>query len=206
VIRLLQDLPSREDAQEAARRELENRAYDEARPPWTYRALMWVVDKIGEALSKAGGVPGGRFGVLLILAVVALLVAVVVVRLRPALRTATTDDLLFDGDQVLTAAQHRLAADAAAASGDFAEAVRERLRAVVRGLEESGVLDPRPGRTALEISAEASRSVPGLAEPLRRGAVAFERIWYGGHTADASAYAVLVAVDEQVDRTVLVRR
>jgi hypothetical protein len=197
VIPLLQDLPGRDEARDAARQELERREYDEARPSLTYRALSWVIDKIQEGLAHAAGVPGGRLGVLLIVLVVGLLVAVLVVRLRPSMRTAVSADL-FEGAQVLTAAQHRQAADAAALRGDHAEAVRERLRAVVRSLEERGILDPRPGRTALEVSAEAAKSMPLLAEPLRRGAVAFERIWYGGQGADASAYAVLVAVDDEV--------
>jgi hypothetical protein len=205
VIPLLQDLPGRDEARDAARQELERREYDEARPSLTYRAISWVIEKIQEALDHASSVPGGRLGVLLILLVAGLLVAVVVVRLRPSMRTPLSADL-FEGAAVLTAAQHRQAADAAAARGDHAEAVRERLRAVVRSLEERGILDQRPGRTALEVSAEAAKTVPALAEPLRRGAVTFERIWYGGQPADASAYAVLVAVDNEVSGARLTRR
>lgn len=202
---LLQDLPGRDEARQAARHELERREYDEARPSLTYRAINWVIGKIQEALAHAGSVPGGRLGVLLILLIAGLLVAVVVVRLRPSLRTPLSADL-FEGTQVLTAAQHRQAAEAAASRGDYAEAVRERLRAVVRSLEERGILDPRAGRTALEVSAEAAKTVPALAEPLRRGAVTFERIWYGGQPADPSAYAVLVAVDDEVSGARLSRR
>lgn len=205
MIPLLQDLPGRDEAREAARRELERRQYDEARPSLTYRAIQWVIEKIEEALSHAAGVPGGRLGVLLMLLVAGLLVTVVVIRLRPSLRAPSSADL-FEGTRVLTAAQHRQAADAAALRGDHAEAVRERLRAVVRSLEERGILDPRPGRTALEVSAEAAKTVPALAEPLRRGAVTFERIWYGGQPADPSAYAVLVAVDDEVSGARLARR
>ncbi|MCW2544873.1 MAG: hypothetical protein JWM40_2425 [Frankiales bacterium] len=193
----LKDLPGRGDAQDAARRELEKRAYDEAKPPLTYRVIMWVVDKIQELLGKAAGVPGGRLGVLLIVLVVGLLVAVVVVRVRPSLRNPHTDELFGTG-HVRTAAEHRSLAESAVARGDFAEAVRERLRAVVRQLEERGVLDPRPGRTAIEISTETARTLPALADPLRRAATTFEQIWYGGRTADASDYAVLVGVDDAV--------
>ena len=193
----LRDLPGRDQAQEAARRELEKRAYDEARPPLTYRIVSWLLGKAQELLGKAAGVPGGKLGVLLIVLVAGLLVAVVVVRLRPSLRTATSDELFGTG-KVLTAAEHRALAESAAARGDLDEAVRERLRAVVRQLEERGVLDPRPGRTAIEISTETARSLPALAEPLRRAATTFEQIWYGGRAADPTDYAVLVAVDEQV--------
>jgi hypothetical protein len=192
-----QDLPGRDEAREAARRELEKSDYDEAKPPLTYRLIMWVIDKIQELLSHAAGVPGGGLGVLLMVVVVGLLVAVVVVRLRPTMRNPHTDELFGTG-HVRTAAEHRVLAESAVARGDFAEAVRERLRAVVRQLEERGVLDPRPGRTAIEISTETARSLPALADPLRRAATTFEQIWYGGRRADSSDYAVLVGVDDLV--------
>ncbi|MBO0853971.1 MAG: hypothetical protein J2P18_09400, partial [Nocardia sp.] len=44
------------------------------------------------------------------------------------------------------AAQHRAAAESAAGRADFDAAVRERFRAVVRGLEQGGVLDVRRSR------------------------------------------------------------
>jgi hypothetical protein len=194
------DLPGRDEAQEAARRELERRAYDEARPPWTARLIQWVLDKLSELLASASGLPGGGLGVALLVLLVGILVAIAVARLRPTVRDPRSGDL-FGAGHLLTAAEHRDLADAAAAQGDYAEAVRERLRAVVRHLEERGLLDPRPGRTAAEVSREAGRTVPALVEPLGRAATTFERIWYGGQVADASSYAVLVEVDRVVGQT-----
>jgi len=46
--------------------------------------------------------------------------------------------------------------------------------------------------------------VPSLSEPLRRGVTVFDEVWYGGRTADASSYAVLVEVDRLVGATRLV--
>jgi hypothetical protein len=40
--------------------------------------------------------------------------------------------------------------------------------------------------------------VPAVADDLRRAAVVFDEIWYGGRTADASSYAFLVEVDDRV--------
>lgn len=40
--------------------------------------------------------------------------------------------------------------------------------------------------------------MPALAEDLRRAALLFDEIWYGGRTADASSYAVLVQVDDKI--------
>ena len=69
------------------------------------------------------------------------------------------------------------AADAHAARGEWADAVRERLRAVVRSLEERAVLDERPGRTADEAAAEAGTALPTCADDLRRSARLFDDIW-----------------------------
>ena len=55
----------------------------------------------------------------------------------------------------------------------FDEAVRERMRGLVRGLEERAVLEPRPGRTAGEAARGRTRRGAGRAGrsgPLRRGA------------------------------------
>lgn len=82
-------------------------------------------------------------------------------------RTATSANTLFD-DGIRSAADHRTAAEAHAAAGRWTEAVQERMRAVVRSLEERTLLDPRPGRTADEAAAEASVSLPDHAdEPAR---------------------------------------
>jgi hypothetical protein len=85
--------------------------------------------------------------VLLLLLLVGGLLAVVLTRVGPIARTKR-ERPLFEGARQLSAADHRSLADRAAAEGRFADAVRERLRAVVRELEARGVLDPRPGRTA----------------------------------------------------------
>lgn len=206
MLPLLIDLPGRDGAREAARHELDKQAYQDARPSATTRAIKWLWNKVSELLDSAtGSVPGGRIGVVLIGLLVVLLIAVVVVRLRPSIRDHRSDDI-FGGGHVLTADEHRSLAEAAAARGAFDEAVRERLRAVVRELEERGVLDSRPGRTAAEVSLEAGRAVPELVTPLRRGATTFEQIWYGGQAADASSYAVLVEVDRVVGQARLAAR
>lgn len=202
----LAELPGRDAARDAAERELRKRTYDEAQPPLINRALAWVFEKVQELLaSAAGSVPGGQLGVLLILLLVALIVGLVVVRLRPTMRSPHSAEL-FGSGQMLTAAEHRDRAENAAAAGDLAEAVRERLRAVVRSLEERGVLDARPGRTAAEVSAEAGRVIPALTASLHRGATVFEQIWYGGQVADATSYQVLVEVDTTVQATRMVPR
>jgi hypothetical protein len=198
------DLPGRDEARDAARRELSRPAYREAQPPWYLRLLLWLKDKLNELLARASEqVPGGGWGLLVLSLLVALLVAVVVVRLRPTTRSAG-GMALFEGTTGLTAAEHRARAERAASAGDYAEAVQERFRAVVRELESRGVLDVRPGRTADEVAREAGTALPVLADGLMRGARLFDDVRYGGRAGDEPAYRVVVELDEQVLRTRLV--
>lgn len=201
----LAELPGRDEARDAARRELADHAYREAQPPWYLRLLDWVLGRANDLLGEATArVPGGGWGLLVLVLLVGLLIAVVLVRLRPATRVARDLGGLFDGAVALTAAEHRDRAERAAAGGDHVAAVCERFRAVVRELEDRGVLDPRPGRTADEVAREAGLALPELAAPLSRGAELFDEVRYGGHPADASAYALVVALDDQVQRARLV--
>ncbi len=190
---------SREAARDAARDELSRPEYDAAQPPLLIRLAGRAVRALLDLLDgAAGAVPGGYVGLLVLALLVALLVAVVLGRVRPGGADRSGGRVpLFAGSEVLSAAQHRVLAEAAAAEGRWADAVRERLRAVVRDLEARGVLDPRPGRTAGEVARDAGVAVPAVADDLRRAAVLFDEVWYGGRTADAASYAVLVEVDQR---------
>jgi hypothetical protein len=91
-------------------------------------------------------------------------------------------------------------ADRLAAEGRYAEAVRERLRAMVRELVERRVIEHRPGWTVGELAAEAGRARPAIDPPLRSATDVFSELWYGqrparpehdarmrGHAADLHA-------------------
>lgn len=202
ALRLL-ELPGRDEAREAAREELSRRAYEEARPPLLQRLLSWVFDKLNDLLGEAtASVPGGAWGVLVLGLLLALLVGVVLTRLRPARRLGEHE--VFEVGRVLSAAEHRAAADAAAARGDHHLAVTERFRAVVRELESRGVVEPRPGWTADEVARAGGAAVPAVAQPLATAATLFDEVRYGGRPAGTETYARLVALDTQVTQARLV--
>jgi hypothetical protein len=188
----------RDAAQQAAREELAKQVYQEAGPGLTERFLRWLVDTATDLLDGAAGVsPGGKLGALVVLLL--LVAAAIAVRrqLGPVRRAAGGDQPLFAGAE-RSAAEHRRAADAHAAAGEWAEAVRERLRGVVRDLEERGVLEPRPGRTADEAATEAGAVLPACAGALRAGARIFDDVWYGGRPGTPNADDELRALDQAV--------
>ena len=188
----------RDEAAQLAREELAKQVYRDAGPGLVERLVRWLLEQAGRLLDGAAGVsPGGYSGLVVVLLLVAAAVVAVRLKVGPLGRRAAREEALFVG-RTRTAAQHRAAADAHAAAGAWAEAVRDRLRAVVRSLEERAVLDERAGRTADEAAADAGRALPSCAAGLRAAAVLFDEIWYGGRPAGPESYAALRDLDAQV--------
>ncbi|WP_329367671.1 DUF4129 domain-containing protein [Streptomyces sp. NBC_01483] len=191
----------RDPAREAAKRELSKRIYHENDPSPVQRALnaFWDwVDKLFGAASTA--TPGGALGLVVIVVAVLAVVAALWWRLGTPHRTPTSSAALFD-DRPRSAAEHRAAAEAHAAQGHWNQAVQERMRAVVRSLEERALLDPRPGRTADEAAAEAGRTLPSHTDRLRAAARDFDEVTYGGRAAGSDTYQRLTELDRDIERT-----
>jgi hypothetical protein len=192
------DPVTRTGAQDAARLELSKRAYHHDDPTLAERVLKWIADRLGKLLDAAPRhAPGHGVGLVLIIVFVAVVVAVVATRVGRLRRSPRADEPLL-GDERLTAAVHRRRAEQFANEAKWAEAIRERLRAITRELEERGVLDPRPGRTADELCVEAAAQLPAVASDLRRAATIFDDVWYGGRTASRADEQVLHALDDRV--------
>lgn len=190
----------RDTAERLAREELSKPEYAEAEPSLIerlWRAFWEWVD--GLLADLAPDVPG-TFLVGLVLIVVAIAVIALVIYLRPARRVRGAGRTA-DIDAILSADQHRTRADQYANDGDYAEAVRERLRAVNRELEDQVIIPPRPGRTATELANEAAAALGSEARLLHDAAGVFNDIWYGGRPPTAERYQALVAADEALDRS-----
>lgn len=188
----------RDAAREAAQHELSKHIYHRYDDSWPIALLKWLEHELAKLFDTAGRhAPGGGAGAL---AFVALLVAVVLIarwRIGPLGRRAKAPPAVL-GDVRRTAAEHRSAAEAAAARSDWDAAVIEGMRAVARQLEESGVLDPKPGRTADELAQDAGRRSAGVAGPVAAAAVAFDAVAYGKRPANADGYAVVRRADDAV--------
>lgn len=194
----LQEPITREGAREAAENELRKPVYRVGEKSPIEKAIDWVMDKIGDLFSEAvrvtpGGVPSL---ILLVFAIVAIAIAVRLGLGPTGLREALTDRRR--GAVARTSEEYRAEAERFAAEGDFKEAVRARFRAIIRGLEERAVLDPRPGRTAGEIAREGGSALPAIGEDLRAVAKTFDEVWYGRRAAVAADYALVREADDRV--------
>lgn len=188
-------------ARELAREELSGRVYQEAAPDPVQEILRWITERLDDVLRAASGIaPGGGWGLLVLL--VLLVVVIVIVRRRfgaPA-RTAAAPGAVLGGTG-RTAAEHRRRADGHARAGEFDDAVRERMRAIVRSLEERTILEPRQGRTAGDAAREGGRALPAVADDLLEAARRFDETVYGGRAADAGTDARLREIDTAVAAT-----
>lgn len=183
-------------AHEAARHELSKPIYP--RESLTERLLDWIDEMLYKLAQAGSSLPGGW---LTISALLILLVIAIVVAVRIARRTMRTNRggeyALFD-DHQLSAAEHRATAEQYAAAGNWSAAIRHRLRAVARQLEEREVLDAVPGRTATELARDAGRAIPPLATELGVAAEAFNDVTYGDRPGTEPAYRMIADLDDHL--------
>ena len=186
----------RDAAHDAAQRELAKPIYP--KPSLTDRLINWLEDLLYRITDASASVPGGwlTVTVLAILLVVAIVVAIRIA--RRTMRTNRGGELALFGEHDLSAADHRKIAEGFAAQADWSAAIRHRLRAVARQLEENAVLDPVPGRTATELARDAGRVIPALASEMRRAAEAFNDVTYGERPGTEAGYRMIADLDEHL--------
>jgi hypothetical protein len=102
------------------------------------------------------------------------------------------------GSHGMSSAEYRDTAQRCAARGDWAAAIKHRVRAVARHLEETAVLNPVPGRTATELARDAGQAIPGLSSELLRAASAFNDVSYGGLPGTEPTYRAVADLDDRL--------
>jgi Domain of unknown function (DUF4129) len=186
----------RDTAHQAAEHELDKPIYPKG--SLTQRLHEWIHELLFRLLEKGSSVPGGWFTISVL---IILLIVAIVITIRIARRTIRThsggDYQLFDTSE-LSADQHRAIAEHLAAEGNWTAAIRHRLRAVARGLEEARILDPAPGRTANELAHDAGARMPHLASELSQAATAFNDVTYGERPGTPAGYQVIVDLDDHL--------
>jgi hypothetical protein len=188
----------REAAHEAAQRELAKPIYP--KPSLMDRIGEWIEELIYRVILKGSSIPGGwlTITVLAIIVVVAFVVAVRIA--RRTMQTNRGGDAGLFGAHDLSSAEHRATAEAYAAQGNWAAAIRHRLRAVGRHLEETGLLNPVPGRTANELARDAGELMPAFEGELRHAATVFNDVTYGEQPGTEPNYRLVAELDDALRR------
>jgi Domain of unknown function (DUF4129) len=186
----------RDAARQAAESELNQPIYTKASA--TQQFLDWMNELLYRLLQKSASIPGGWLTTAVLLTLLAVAIVVAIHIARRTMRTRRRGDYqLFEATQ-LTAAQHRETAERYAAEGNWTVAIRHRLRAIARQLEETGVLNPAPGRTANELARDAAEALPHLADELSQAATAFNDVTYGEVPGTQAAYQMIVDLDDHL--------
>lgn len=193
---------TREGARRAAHDELSKGKYQAAKPSLVQQLVDKLVNLLSDNLDRvSNATPGGIWG---LVGLAVLLVAVIIIvrwRTGPLSRSARIGDPFADFAPALHPDEHRRLADEYASTGRYADAIRERMRAIVRDLEERAVLEPRLGRTADEVAYDAGGVLADAATDLGRAARTFDDVWYGARPATAAMAADLRDIDRRVART-----
>ena len=189
-------LIDRDAAHDAAQRELSKPIYPKQN--FTERLNDWITDFIYRLISKGSEVPGGWFTVVVLLTLLAVAVIVAIRIARRTMKTSRKGDFALFGAAEFSAAEHRATAERFATEGNWSGAIRHRLRAVARQLEESGALDPVPGRTATELARDTAKLLPELSSELSDAATSFNDVTYGERPGTEAEYRNVTALDEQI--------
>ncbi|HWG99101.1 MAG TPA: DUF4129 domain-containing protein, partial [Pilimelia sp.] len=119
---------------------------------------------------------------------------------EPATPEPATPEAAGESLPDLPADAFRSRADDLAAQGRYAEAVRERLRAMVRELVDRGVVAHQAGLTITELADAAGRRRPAVQPPLRAAGGVFTELWYAERAATAGHDARMRQLADELRR------
>jgi hypothetical protein len=183
------------DARHAVLEQLRKAQYHRDDPSVVDRAWNWVAHRLSSLFS---GSPGGNT-MLVLLVLLAAVVIFAVVRAGPPTRSARRAGRgAEDPLRPVAATDHRRLAERYAADAQWADALREWLRAAVQTIEARDVLVPRPGRTGAAVAREAGALLPSAAGDLAAATAAFDEVWFGGRAGTQADAAVARAAADEV--------
>jgi hypothetical protein len=186
----------RDVAHDAAQNELSKPIYPRSSP--TQQFLDWITELFYRLAMQGSKVPGGWFTIAVLTILIVLAVVVAVRTARRTMRTNHGRQYALFGSRELSAAEHRRTAEQYAAQGNWAAAIRHRLRAVAKHLEETRILDPVPGRTATELARDASVTLGDLSSELYSAASIFNDVTYGEQPGTESGYRMIADLDSRL--------
>ena len=197
--------PSAAHAREQLAQELAKVQYAAARPSGLSLLIQQLEDWFNSLFDHASGSFAGGSGIILVVVGAVVVAAIVVGFLvfglpRINRRSAVTGALFGDEDDRDSRAL-RVAAERAAAAGDFGTAILEGFRAIARGLAERLVVVTFPGTTAHSFAIQASVAFPGFRRELSRSADSFDAVRYLGATGTEDDWMVVAALEAALRAT-----
>lgn len=195
--------PDADEAREWLEEELRRTRYQEVPREDQSSWLADLIERIMEFFESLGGEGSAPAwtGILVVIVLAALVVLLLVLglpRLRRRSRLVTGD--VFEADDERGSAAMRRDAEAAATRGEWALAIAERFRAVIRALHERTLLATVPGSTSHDVARRAAAALPDFADELHRAADDFDLVRYLGDPGDAERYARLADLDARLER------
>ncbi|MDN6300017.1 MAG: DUF4129 domain-containing protein [Micrococcaceae bacterium] len=194
-------LPDRDEATGDLTRELARQEYAQAMPNPIVVFLKQVWADFVQWVDSLNAL-APNLGWLVVLLALAILITLVVLFARPRLqrraRTAQEAGAEVDLDATLGAEDYRRRADRAFLAADYATAVLERFRALLARAEERTLLEPRPGRTATEVSTALGQAFAGESPALREAARLFNAVHYGHHEPSAEDARNLTTLEDRL--------
>ena len=195
------DIPVTPDADTARRwaaDELAKAVYQDHGPSLMQRIQDWFSHLLA-SIFGSGRSYGSVTSILAIVVVVLIVVAVVYAVVGPMRRSrrAARAHAVFE-DDARTSAQMRESSESAAARGDWALALLERYRAVIRSLEERDLIEERAGMTAHEAAGEIARRFADVCYLVEHASEIFDGVRYGHREATATEYDVMTYLDRSL--------
>jgi len=181
--------------------ELSKPEYRERQAGWFQRLQEEIAQFLDRLFSFTDGLGGiGAPGVIVIILIVAALIAVLLYvfmgPVRRSRRKHASGAVFDDDDRVAT--DIRSAALLAAEHGDWALAVIERFRALVRSAEERDLVLVLPGMTGHEFTSAVAARLDAHHEALERCAEFFDLVRYGHGEASKDMYDFVAQTDDAV--------
>lgn len=196
--------PDGDEARRLAEEELQRQVYREAEPTFIDRVASAIVDFFRNLFNSDGPNISGSFVLLIVaIVIVGLIIAAILIWGVPRARVASRQlpRELFGSVDDRSATELRQEAERAAAAEDWHTAITARFRALARGLDERGIVDPPPGATAQAFARLAARAFVAETESLRAAAGVFDDVRYLRRPASSEGYRVIAVVDDRIARS-----
>jgi Domain of unknown function (DUF4129) len=177
--------PDADTARELLRNELSNPIYHQTPSPLE-RLFTWIQSFFEGLMAPQISGLWAAIAIVAVLLVIGGSSLVISGPVRRNRRIRTTPAVFTDDTR--SAGELRLAAHTAAQASDFATAILDIFRALVRRCEERALVEPTPGQTAHEVADTLTTVFPTHSAALVDAALVFDATFYGDLVADRQSY------------------